>query len=215
VTLEMSVFAVASALAARLQPVAHAAHQVGLNIASFTFMVPLGIASAGAVLVGHAIGRRDPPGASRAGWSAIFVATAFMSLAAASFLIAPRILMGLFTADPIVVSIGTTLLFVAAIFQLFDGLQVVATGTLRGLGDTRTPMMMNLAGHWLLGLPLGYSLCFHTGWGVVGLWVGLSVGLMIVGGVLLSVWARRARLLRTGLAPPAQAVPSTDEAVSA
>jgi MATE family multidrug resistance protein len=85
---------------------------------------------------------------------------------------------------------------VAAVFQLFDGLQVVATGILRGLGDTRTPMIWNFAGHWMFGLPTGAYLCFVAGWGVVGLWVGLSIGLILVGAVLVGVWARRVRAAR-------------------
>ena len=87
---------------------------------------------------------------------------------------------------------GVSLLVVAAAFQPFDGLQGVATGVLRGVGDTRTPMFTNLAAHWLLGLPLGYSLCFLWGWGVIGLWVGLATGLILLGVVLLAVCVRRA-----------------------
>jgi MATE family multidrug resistance protein len=86
------------------------------------------------------------------------------------------------------------LLAVAAMFQLFDGLQGVATGVLRGLGDTRTPMITNLLGHWLLGLPIGYGLCFFAGWGVVGLWIGLSIGLVAVSLTLLAAWMRRSSL---------------------
>jgi MATE family multidrug resistance protein len=214
-TLEIGVFAAASALAARLHPVALAAHQVALNLASFTFMVPLGVASAGAVMVGHAIGRGDPRGATRAGWTAIFLGAAFMSFAALSFLFVPRLLLSLFTTDVQVLAIGTTLLWVAAFFQLFDGLQVVATGALRGLGDTRTPMILNLTGHWFVGLPLGYTLCFVAGWNVIGLWVGLSAGLMLVGIVLVSVWAKRARLLPTEIAAIVQREETTRAAVSA
>jgi multidrug resistance protein, MATE family len=92
-----------------------------------------------------------------------------------------------------VLSVGVTLLFVAAVFQLFDGVQGVATGALRGLGDTRTPMLWNLFGHWFVGLPVGYWLCFTAGLGVVGLWWGLSLGLIICGVVLVVVWARRVR----------------------
>jgi len=191
VVLEMGVFAGASALAGRLAPVALAAHQIVLNMAAFTFMVPLGVASAGAVRVGHAVGRRDPEGAARAGWTALLFGTAFMSCAAAAFLVIPRVLIGAFTTDPAVLRIGASLLFVGAIFQLFDGLQGVATGVLRGLGDTRSPMLWNLAGHWFIGLPLGYFLCFRAGIGVIGLWWGLSMGLIICGIALLAVWSRR------------------------
>jgi len=193
VTLEVGVFAAATALAGRLAPAALAAHQIAVNLASLTFMVPLGIASAGAVRVGHAVGRRDRDGAARSGWTAILFGVAFMSLAAAAFLFAPRALIGAFTDDPAVISAGVSLLFVAALFQLFDGVQAVSTGTLRGLGDTRTPMWWNLAGHWLIGLPLGYTLCFVLGFGVIGLWWGLSTGLIICGIALVTVWARSFR----------------------
>jgi len=195
VTLEVGVFAAATAFAGRLAPAALAAHQIAVNLASLTFMVPLGIASAGAVRVGHAVGRRDRSGAARSGWTAILFGVAFMSLAAAAFLLAPRALIGAFTDDPTVISIGVSLLFVAALFQLFDGVQAVSTGTLRGLGDTRTPMLWNLAGHWFIGLPLGYTLCFVMGFGVIGLWWGLSTGLIICGIALVIVWARSVRHL--------------------
>jgi multidrug resistance protein, MATE family len=99
-------------------------------------------------------------------------------------------LISAFTRDPAVVGIGVSLLFVAALFQLFDGVQAVSTGTLRGLGDTRTPMLWNLAGHWFIGLPLGYTLCFVLGFGVIGLWWGLSTGLIICGIALVSAWSR-------------------------
>jgi MATE family multidrug resistance protein len=191
VTLEVGVFATATALAGRLAPASLAAHQIAINLAAFTFMVPLGVASAGAVRVGQAVGRRDPAGAARSGWTAILFGALFMSSAAAAFLIVPRTLIGAFTSDASVVAIGVSLLFVGAVFQLFDGLQGVATGVLRGLGDTRSPMLWNLAGHWFIGLPLGYTLCFGAGLGVIGLWWGLSVGLIICGIALISVWSRR------------------------
>jgi MATE family multidrug resistance protein len=191
VTLEVGVFAAATVLAGRLAPAALAAHQIAVNIASFTFMVPLGIASAGAVRVGHAIGARDREAASRAGWTALLFAALFMSCAAASFLLLPQVLIGAFTRDPSVLAIGISLLWVGALFQLFDGTQAVATGVLRGLGDTRTPMLWNFAGHWLIGLPLGYTLCFGLGLGVLGLWWGLSTGLIICGVTLLAAWTRR------------------------
>ncbi len=196
VTLEVGVFAAATALAGRLAPAALAAHLIAINIASFTFMVPLGVGSAGSVRVGHAIGARDREAASRAGWTALLFGVLFMSCASASFLLFPSALIGAFTHDPSVLAIGVSLLFVAAVFQLFDGTQAVATGVLRGLGDTRTPMLWNLAGHWLIGLPLGYTLCFVSGYGVIGLWWGLSTGLIICGVSLLTVWMRRIARVR-------------------
>lgn len=197
--LEYGVFAVATALAARLQPSMLAAHQIVVNLAGLTFMVPLGISAAGAVRVGQAVGRRDAAGAMRAGWTALALGAGFMTMAAVVFVTLPRPILGLFTTDTSVVTTGVTLLLLAAVFQLFDGLQGVATGALRGLGDTLTPMLFNLAAHWLLGLPVGYALCFVFGWGVTGLWVGLSGGLIVVGIVLVATWHRRARALAAAL----------------
>ena len=200
VTLEVGAFAAATALAGRLAPAALAAHQIAINYAALTFMVPLGISSAGAVRVGHAVGRRDAQAAARAGWTALLFAVLFMSGAAALFLSLPRLLLQAFTSDPRVLEVGVGLLFIAAVFQLFDGVQGVATGALRGTGDTRTPMLWNLAGHWFIGLPLGYSLCFPLKIGVTGLWWGLSIGLIICGVALSIVWTRRIHQLEHELA---------------
>jgi multidrug resistance protein, MATE family len=190
-TAEVGVFAAATALAGRLDPIALASHQIAINVAGVTYMVPLGVASAGAVRVGQAMGRRDPRGVRRSGWTAITIGLGFMACAAIAFLIVPRPIMALFTSETSVIATGASLLLIAAVFQLFDGLQGVATGVLRGLGDTRTAMVSNLAAHWLLGLPLGYALCFPAGWGVQGLWVGLCIGLIVVGLALVGVWMRR------------------------
>jgi MATE family multidrug resistance protein len=200
ITLEVGVFAAATALAGRLAPTALASHQIALNIAACSFMVPLGLGSAGAVRVGQAVGRMDAAGAERAGWTALLFGAAFMTMTAAAFVLAPRLLIGAFTSDEGVLRIGVSLLFVAAVFQLFDGIQGVATGVLRGLGDTRTAMLWNLFGHWLVGLPLGYALCFVLGLGVVGLWWGLSTGLTICGVALLVVWVQRIRAFQRSLA---------------
>ncbi len=193
VTLELGAFAVASALIGRLNPSSLAAHQIALHWAGFTFMVPLGISSAGAVRVGQAMGREDPSGAGNSGWAALLIGVLFMSVAAFVFVLFPGPLLRLFTSEASVLATGASLLLLAAVFQMFDGVQVVATGALRGLGDTRTPMLINLAGHWVLGLPLGYGLSFR--WGVIGIWIGLSTGLIVVGIILLGVWWRRSRSL--------------------
>ena len=151
------------------------------------------------------VGRRDAAGARSAGWTAIAIGSGFMAVAASVFMLLSRPILSIFTADAGVITTGVTLLFLAAIFQLFDGLQGVATGVLRGLGDTRTPMLFNLAGHWVIGLPVGYVLCFRSGWGVVGLWVGLSVGLVLIGIVLVATWHRQVTALAgpSGFAPEA------------
>jgi MATE family multidrug resistance protein len=111
----------------------------------------------------------------------------------------PIPLLGAFTRDPQVLAIGSRLLAIAAAFQLFDGTQAVATGVLRGIGDTRTPMIVNVVGHWMLGLPVGYALCFRYGWGVSGLWIGLSIGLAFCGVTLLIAWYRETRRITPGM----------------
>jgi len=170
--LEVGVFAVATALIARLGPVALASHQIALNTASLTYMVPLGMSAAAAVRVAQALGRKDPHGASRAGWTAMLLGTTFMAVMAILFLTIPRLIVRIYTPDPAVIRAAGALLFVAAFFQLFDGMQTVATGALRGAGDTRTPMLCHLFFYWCVGLPVGAYLCFRMGWGAAGLWAG-------------------------------------------
>jgi MATE family multidrug resistance protein len=191
--LEIGVFAVATVLAGRLGAAALAAHEVALNVCGTTFMVPLGLSSAGAVRVGQAIGRGDARAAVLAGWTALALGVGFMAAPVAAFVLVPRSILGVFTGDEAVIALGVPLLGIAALFQLFDGLQVVATGILRGTGDTRTPLVCNVVAHWLLGLPVGVGLAFGLRRGVVGLWVGLSVGLMVAGSILLRAWSARVR----------------------
>ena len=196
VAAEVGVFALATALSGMLDPISSASHQIALNMAGVAFMIPLGLGSAGAVRVGHAVGAGDRTRAAASGWTAIALGTAFMALSGLAFVLMPRALIGLFSSNPDVLRVGTSLLLLAAVFQLFDGIQGVTTGTLRGLGDTRTPMVVNLLAHWLLGLPVSYTLCFVVGWGVYGLWIGLSLGLIVTGVTLLRVWTVRIRKYR-------------------
>jgi MATE family multidrug resistance protein len=195
VTLEVGVFAAVSALAGKLDPVSLGSHQIALNIAALSFMVPLGLSSAGAVRVGHAVGAGDPRRAMHAGWTALGVGAAIMATIGITFILLPMPLLRPFSDDARLLEIGVQLLAIAAAFQLFDGTQAVATGVLRGIGDTRTPMIMNVVGHWVFGLPVGYALCFQAGWGVAGLWVGLSIGLTFVAIVLTVAWHRKSRAL--------------------
>lgn len=202
ILLEVGVFATATLLAGRLAPEALAAHHVLLNIAGTTFMIPLGVSSAAAVSVGHAIGAAQFNEAKRSGWLAVMLGGGFMALASLVLLAIPHQLIGIFTTDTTVFATAVPLLVLAALFQLFDGVQVVTTGVLRGAGETRTPMLVNLMGHWLLGLPVGYTLCFVLGYGIRGLWMGLSIGLIVVGSLLLVVWARLRLPLASGSPPP-------------
>jgi len=193
ITLEVGVFVLATALAARLDAVSSASHQIALNIVSTVFMVPLGLASAGAVRVGHAVGARDIRRARRAGWTTIALGACVMIILGLTLFVFPVRMLRMFTADAQVLAIGSRLLAIAAAFQLFDGTQAVTTGVLRGIGDTRTPMVMNVIGHWVLGLPVGYALCFRFGWGVMGLWIGLSIGLVFCAVALTATWIARTR----------------------
>src|SRR5438067_2467005 len=192
---EIGVFSAATALIARLDAVSVAAHQIALNCASLTYMVPLGISSAALVRVGQAIGRRDPVAAGYAGWAAISMGAGFMSLAALVLVFAPRLIVRVFTPDPHVMRVGVMLLFVAAAFQLFDGLQTVATGALRGARETRIPMFSSFVAYWVIGLPLGYYLGFRRGFGAVGVWAGLAVSLAVIGTLLLFAWRHKVELL--------------------
>jgi MATE family multidrug resistance protein len=204
-TLESGVFALATALIARLGAVPLASHQIALNTVSFTYMVPLGVASAAAVRVGQALGRKDPRGAGDAGGTAILLGAAFMTCASAGLVLFPRWIAHLYTPDEAVIRSTTLLLAAGAAFQLFDGIQTVATGALRGAGDTRTPMFCHFTGYWIIGLPLGAWLCFRRGWGAFGLWAGLSLALILIGIVLLFVWRRMVRhLLSTAEEGPAR-----------
>jgi MATE family multidrug resistance protein len=193
VTLEVGVFAAASGLAARITPLAVAANQIVLNIAGFFFMIPYGLSSAAAVRVGHAVGRHDPLGVRQSGAVALGLAAAVTVTVSVVFVMAPLPFLRIFSDDASVLQAGSTVLLIYAICQPFDGIQTVATGALRGLGETRIPMLVNLAGHWIIGLPVAYVLCFRYDLGVEGLWTGLTLGLMIIGSVLLVVWRRRSR----------------------
>jgi multidrug resistance protein, MATE family len=204
-TLESGVFATVTALIARLGAVPLATHQIALNTVAFTYMVPLGIASAAAVRVGQALGREDPRGATVAGGTAIFIGASFMTLAGIVLLAVPQWIARIYTTDANVIRNAAALLAAGAAFQLFDGIQSVATGALRGAGDTRTPMLCHFTAYWIIGLPLGAWLCFRRNWGALGLWIGLSLALILIGIVLLLVWRRTthhfARCFHSGKLP--------------
>ena len=184
--LEFGVFGAAGLLMGWLGTLSMAAHQVALNLAALTFMVPVGVAQAASVLVGRAVGREDPAGARRAAGAGLVVGVVFMACTAALFLSAPTLLARLYSADAPVVAVAAALIPIAGIFQVFDGVQVVASGALRGVGDTRVPMILNLVGFWVVGLPVGGALAFGAGMGPQGIWWGLAVGIGVVAVLLLA-----------------------------
>jgi MATE family multidrug resistance protein len=191
ILIEGGLFGVIAVLAARLDEVSLAAHGIAVNVVATTYMVPLGIGSAAAVRVGQAVGRKDRQGVATSGWTALLLGTLFMGAAGLALWTAPGWILRVFTADAAVIASGAALLRIAALFELFDGFQTVATGALRGLGDTRSPMLAHLAGYWVIGLPVCYVLCFRLRWGVAGIWVGLTTALILIGVALVWVWRQR------------------------
>ena len=180
---EIGVFSLVAVLAGRLGKVAVSAHHIAIGLASFTFMGALGLSGATAVRVGHAVGEGRSP--RRAGLIGIVLGAGFMACTSACFLLWPRPLIALFTDDVAITELGVSLLAIAAAFQLFDGIQGVAAGALRGAGDVRFAFLANVGAHWLLGFPLALVLAFHLGQGAPGLWWGLLAGLAIVAVLLL------------------------------
>ena len=183
--LEFAVFGLIALLMGWLGTVPMAGHQVAINLASLTFMVPLGVAGATAVLVGNAVGRTDVAAAGRAARTALASGAVFMCSTALVFLTVPRGLARLYTGDPRVLSVAVALIPIAGVFQVFDGLQAVGAGVLRGLGDTRAPMVINVLGFWVIGLPVSIVLGFDREMGPVGLWWGFVAGLAAVAVFLL------------------------------
>jgi MATE family multidrug resistance protein len=192
--LEFGAFALVALMMGWMGTQAMAGHQVAINLAALTFMVPLGVGDAASVLVGQAVGRGDPEGTRGAARAAFACGVAFMAMTGAVFLSLPEPLARLYTRDLGVIGVAASLIPIAGVFQVFDGIQVVASGVLRGLGDTRAPMVANLLGYWLVGIPVSIYLGFGAGLGPVGLWWGLVLGLGLVGTSLL--WRVRTRLAR-------------------
>jgi MATE family multidrug resistance protein len=199
VAAEVGLFSVAAILMGRLGTNETAAHAVALQLASTAFMVPLGLGMAATVRVGLAYGRGDTEGVRLAGWTAIVMGTGFMALTAALFLAIPHALVTIFldSSDPAnatALMFAATYLGIAGIFQLVDGAQVVAAHSLRGLSDTRTPMLLAIFGYWFVGLPTAYVLGFVFDLRGVGVWLGLATGLAFVAILLVSRFALRGRL---------------------
>jgi multidrug resistance protein, MATE family len=179
-TVELLIFAIAAVLIGQIGVAALAGHQIAINLASLTYMVPLGISGAAGTRVGNAIGRRDPAGARLAAEACLLMGAGTMLACAVLFVLFPGSLARLYTSDPAVIAMVGALLPIAAAFQVFDGLQVVAAGVLRGAADTTFPAAMAFVGYWVIALPAGWLLAFRAGLGARGLWWGFTVGLGVV-----------------------------------
>ncbi|MGH7004893.1 MAG: MATE family efflux transporter, partial [Alphaproteobacteria bacterium] len=213
IMLEAGVFIAAVVLMGWLGTVPLAAHQIAVQIASITFMIPFGIAQAATVRVGHAVGRGDPAGVRRAGWIAIALGTGFMA-AMAIVLFATRFALPEIFLDPThangadVVALAATLLIFAAIFQMFDGAQAIAMGSLRGMSDARIPMLIAGFSYWVVGFSLAYMLGFMARMGAMGIWIGLAAGLALAALLLNARFrrmSRRSYLPATSAEAPASA----------
>jgi MATE family multidrug resistance protein len=177
---EVGIFALSAVMMGWLGPVQLAAHQVTINVASTTYMVPLGASIAGSVRVGQHVGAGNARGVHRAALATYLVALSFMGACALIFVAWPEAVIGLYTDDPRIVAMASTLLLLAALFQLFDGAQAAGICVLRGAADTRIPMGITLLGYWGVGFPVGYWLGFHTPLAHSGIWAGLVASLAVV-----------------------------------
>ena len=199
---ENGLFVATTLLIAVLGNAALAANAVVGGLCSFTFMIPYAVGQAATVQVGRAVGARQPAAARRAGYTALHLGVIWMLLAAALFLSVPRLLIGLYVdlSDPRnqpMLAVALTLLPIAALFQVFDGTQAVAGGALRGLKDTRLPMVICFIGYWLVGISAGSLLGFWAGYGAIGFWIGLALGLAVTAILLTLRFHRLARHLRS------------------
>jgi multidrug resistance protein, MATE family len=201
--LEVGLFSFAAVMMGWFGAVELGSHQVTINLAATTFMVALGASLAGSIRVGHNIGARRPRAVRRSVLVTYGMALGFMAVCALAFLVVPEWLLGLYTSEPALLGLGTSLLLVAALFQLFDGAQVAGFCLLRGAADTRVPMWIAAAAYWGIGAPAAYLLGFHTSWGPVGVWLGLCAGLAAAAVLLVlrvrSVLWRTPEPVRVGL----------------
>ncbi len=203
VLMEGGLFVASALLIGTLGALPVAAHQVAMNYTGLVFMVPLGLSGAITVRVGNAIGRADPEGARRAGLVGIGMAVVFALFSAAIIVLFPEQIVRLYTADPEVIALGASLLLFGAIFQLSDGVQVAAAGALRGMKDTRIPMVYSVLAYWMIGISVGWWLTFRAEWGPAGMWVGILTGLSVAAVLLTARYLRlsRGRVSAVGARP--------------
>jgi MATE family multidrug resistance protein len=176
---EIGAFAISAILVGTIGALPQAAHQVSITLASISYMAASGLSAAASIRVGNQLGQRDFVTMRLAAVTLFIMVIAFMATTGLVFLSGRFFWPSLFTSEPVVIAIAAQLLIVTTFFQISDGVQVVAQGALRGLGDTRTPTFYSFIAYWVLSLPLAYVLGFHTSWGVIGVWIGLAVGLTV------------------------------------
>jgi multidrug resistance protein, MATE family len=198
VLMEGSLFIVTALLIARLGAVPAAAHQIAINVSALCFMVPMGIAEATTVRVGHAMGAGDPGGIRRAAHAGYVIVLGTQALSALALLLGHEAVVALYTRDVAVAALAGNLLLYAAAFQFPDGIQVLSAGALRGLKDTRVPMWLAVLSYWGLGMPLGIGLGLGLGWGPQGMWMGLILGLTAAAVLLATRFQRSSTRLLQG-----------------
>ena len=200
---EAGLFTGAAFLMGRIGETELAGHTIALQVAALAFQIPFGVAQAATIRVGLAYGARDHDGIAHAGTASLVLGIGFMALTALVMWLFPSLVLSIYVdvdaaRNAALVGFAMQFLVVAAAFQLFDGAQAVAAGVLRGLQDTRTPMIIAVCGYWIAGFGTAIYLGFWTPLAGVGVWIGLAVGLVVVSAVLLMRWRMRARL---GLLP--------------
>ena len=204
VAMEGGLFIATALLIGRLGEVPAAAHQIAINVASLCFMIPFGLAEATTVRVGHALGRADRAGLRRAAFAGYTLLLVSQSLSASAMLFGNHVIVALYTHDAAVAALAATLLLYAAAFQFPDGIQVLSAGALRGIKDTRVPMLLAAFAYWGIGMPVGAGLGLGLGWGPTGMWIGLIAGLLVAA-VLMATrfWRSSARVpLQAPLSAP-------------
>jgi MATE family multidrug resistance protein len=190
-SLEVSAFAFAALMVGWLGSNQLAAHQIAINLASISYMVVLGISAASTIKVGNAMGANNQHDAKLAGYSALLLGTLFMFCTGLIFVTLNNFLPTLYISDPEVIGFASSLLLIAALFQLSDGVQAVGLGILKGLTDVKIPMIITLFAYWIIGLPIGYILGFVFEFNIMGIWLGLFIGLTIAAIMFVSRFNRK------------------------
>lgn len=192
---EVGLFASAAFVSGLVGVKALAAHQVGVGLAAMTFLMCSGFGVAATIRVGHNLGDKAYKTMRRVGFSALFMGIGFMLITGLLFVALRDLLPSIYTDDPQVISLASTLLLVAALFQISDGAQVVLLGALRGLQDVKIPTLITFLAYWVIAFPVGYILAIPVGWGVVGVWIGLCTGLTLSALLLYIRYTRQTRRL--------------------